>query len=86
MRVTHSYAPITGSSNAVGALDAFAKEFPRACLDSTTTARLRKLGAHRGWEAVDYILTTANTWKTVGLQRDGTPPLQKHSPRGSASA
>ena len=24
--------------------------------------------------------------KTVGLLRDGTPPLQKHSPRGSASA
>jgi hypothetical protein len=64
VRVTHSYAPITGNSNTVGALDAFAKEFPSACLDTATTARLRRVGANRGWEAVDYILTTANTWKT----------------------
>ena len=63
VRVTHSYAPITGNSSMVGALDEFAKAFPSACLDAATAARLRKEGAYRGWQAVDYILTTANTWK-----------------------
>lgn len=78
VRVTHSYAPITGNSNTVGALDEFAKEFPSACLDAATAARLRKEGAYRGWRAVDYILTTANTWqKPIGdfelvIERDPT--------------
>jgi hypothetical protein len=78
VRVTHSYVPITGNSNMVGALDEFAKTFPSACLDAATAARLRKLGAHRGWQAVDYILTTANTWqKPIGdfelvIERDPT--------------
>lgn len=63
VRVTHSYAPIMGNSNMVGALDEFAKSFPSACLDAATAARLRREGTYRGWQAVDYILTTANTWK-----------------------
>jgi hypothetical protein len=43
-------------------------------------------GAHLRWEQIDLavgcVRLSAKETKTndVGLQRDGTPPLQKHSP------
>lgn len=64
--ITHEYSPVTGNSNTIGSSpEEFAKYFPTACLDRRTAAKVRKEKQKFGlWFAnVEYILTTANTWK-----------------------
>lgn len=67
MRVAHEYAPVSGNVRAIGdSLESFAKRYPDACLDAQTVKRVRReLASHGsvGMESVQYILTTANTWK-----------------------
>lgn len=68
VRVVHEYRPITGASSSLGSVESFRTTFPRGCLDARTAARITgskawKQGDRPGFASLQYILTTANTWK-----------------------
>jgi hypothetical protein len=71
VHISHEYTPVLGNSNAIGLgptpnQDSF--EAKSVCIDPSLRTQLSKLAANPENEVsisyVDFILTTANTWKT----------------------
>ncbi len=82
VRISHQYTPALGSLNtaAVGLLEQsdvhepYVKELQSFCIDpilrNTLTAYAKKPDTLVPYSYVDFILTTANTWKTLAFYRD----------------
>jgi Domain of unknown function (DUF4424) len=74
VHIRHEYTPVLGSTNSIryglgpNADPDMAKELKSFCVDAPLQARLQELVETKGKDApysyVDFILTTANTWKT----------------------
>lgn len=74
IHVRHEYTPVAGAENSIkyglgpSADPAAAKEFQNFCIHNRLGAALKKIANSKDNDApyfwVDFILTTANTWKT----------------------
>ena len=74
IHIRHEYTPVAGATNSVkyafgpSADPAAGKEIKQFCIDDRLGATLKKIANSKDNDApyfwVDFILTTANTWKT----------------------
>jgi hypothetical protein len=74
IHIRHEYSPVLGSTNSIkyglgdSATPGEAKELVKFCIDGRLAATLRQIADSKDKDApysyVDFILTSANTWKT----------------------
>lgn len=69
VRIEHAYTPVTGAASLLDVGQLATSGLPDACLDAATLRALIAPGRFRdgyvaGPEWVEYVLTTANTWRT----------------------
>jgi hypothetical protein len=71
VRISHRYTPVAGGSWVSPRIEKIPTEFPDGCFDRRSLQRIHRARLKRcpdqdcsnGFALVEYILTTANTWR-----------------------
>lgn len=91
VRISHRYTPVIGGSTVSPSIAKIPKEFPDGCFDRRTLERIQRARLKRcpaqncanGYGLIEYILTTANTWK--GPIGDFELIVERSSPSATVS-